>query len=145
MIQNHVTSLELSQKLKELGVPQRSSFWWIVTAEEPLLVFKTDVGSYLENGGAVNHSYLEPRSICSAFLSSELGEMLPEVINGCVIDTRRCNGSWYIRYEGAITRNIKIPMGAKNSIGDKNEKEADCRAKMLQYLIENKLIQVESL
>lgn len=37
---DHITSLELSKKLKELGFPQNSLFYWVKTFEGWFLVYK---------------------------------------------------------------------------------------------------------
>jgi len=64
-IEQHVTSLELSKRLKELGVQRESAFYWAKWTGEPPCVCYTG-GGYT---GVMQ---------CSAFLASELGEMLPK-------------------------------------------------------------------
>jgi len=63
MNKKHVTSLELSKKLKAIGVPQDSEFYWHERED-------IEGGYELEYGE--NHS-----ARISAYLSSELGELLP--------------------------------------------------------------------
>jgi hypothetical protein len=65
-IQKECCSLELAKQLKELGVEQDSLFWW------------------MEYNDGVNEIHYEPNAsdyrksvCCSAFTSSELGEILP--------------------------------------------------------------------
>ena len=66
-MKNKVTSLKLSKKLKELGVKQESEFWWV----DDILSFPVKPYLSYKNNDNV---------ICSAFLSCELGEMLPDFI-----------------------------------------------------------------
>lgn len=67
-LENHVTSLELSRKLKELGVKQESQFYWFIDSYSNMPI--------LGYGGQTH-----PDTICSAFLSSELGEMIQDRCN----------------------------------------------------------------
>lgn len=133
-LENQVSSLELSKKLKELGVKQESLFYWSGNPGVEYKLHNSDCGHRPETGG--NDMF------CSAFTSSELGEMLPEVINGGLLSTRRCNEGWYARYED-LNNSIVIPNNIpKPFIGEYHETEANCRAKMLIYLIENGLIKL---
>ena len=66
-IEHHVTSLELSKRLKELGVPQDSAFYWQRHHSVDAPGGWTWSLSNTTNGNCV-----------SAFLASELGELLPE-------------------------------------------------------------------
>ena len=70
MIEDHLTNLELSKKLEELGEPQVSEFYWIKpsSAQKAFVVDK-------ENLGKRDIDTLE--YVYSAFLASELGEKLP--------------------------------------------------------------------
>lgn len=126
-LEQQVTSLELSKRLKELGVKQESLFYWekrysidwAVTTTEDLSARKYD--KY--------YKYI------SAFTASELGEMLPEDIfgKGHIYCSKRHDtgeGSWEILYRD----NSGISL---LEIGDT---EANARAKCLIYLLENKLI-----
>lgn len=72
MIEKHFTSLELSKKLKELGVPQKSEFYWLRGADPKEGIWTIVHKQIMEVGG-----YDERNLPTSAFLSSELGEMLP--------------------------------------------------------------------
>lgn len=71
MNQSHVTSLELSKKLKEAGVEQRSEFYWYDVTNEDIDEENWEVISKYELGGMEGFAY-------SAFLASELAEMLPK-------------------------------------------------------------------
>ena len=110
-LQDQVPSFELSKRLKELGVKQESLFY-----------YQKESGP---NGwGLVFHTSIyflppsEPQEVyglVSAFTVAELGEMLPDLYS-----THKKNGGWIMH---------------NNLINDR--KEADARAKMLIYLLEN--------
>ena len=74
--------------------------------------------------------------VASAFTVAELGEMLPAEMtdtgesNSYSMTTVNCDGFWVVAYEVA---------GMKISEQMEAETEADARAKMLIYLLENKL------
>lgn len=90
-LKDHVTSLKLSMKLKELGVKQKSLFYWI--------------DNYCDEKyfSIVDYINLNVTTwYASAFTSSELEELLPEILD--------------------------------------KESEANCRAKLLIYLLENGMI-----
>lgn len=132
-MEKHVTSLELSKKLKELGVPQKSYFYWCSHTS-----YKKGTGLIKEysvipkSSSTVKYSNEHNNIVYSAFLSSELGEMLPE-----------------------NTNTFKEPVGKKEWVCTRNEPremisrradaEANARAKMLIYLIENKLLDVKNI
>lgn len=125
-LENQVVNLELSKRLKELGVKQESYFWW---------------NGYV--GGGMHHFKLENKRVSvgveitySAYTVAELGEMLPEKYG---------SSKWIWDYGEN--------KGLKHWICDQDfddeipyqwsETEADARAKMLIYLLENKLIEVK--
>ena len=79
-LEDHVTSLGLSRKLKELGVKQESLFYlvcvdslaepeWIILTEEKVRSKEEDEINWLSE-------YTE--LVISAFTSSEIGLMLPD-------------------------------------------------------------------
>ena len=113
-LKQQVCSLELAKQLKELGVKQESLFYWQeINSKKPKLVQNRNTGNENSNDEAKWYS---------AFTVAELGEMLPV-------------GAWVIvKTDGAGFR-FTIP---PNFIDE--ETEADARAKMLIYLLENKFI-----
>ena len=134
-IEKQVVSLELAKKLKELGVKQESFFYWVDAYE-----------NYRNTGEAYNGWIVRQKmnwianstkrdKIYSAFSVSELGEMLParniDFGKGYFESCKDSSGMW--RAYWTDTHSGKW-------IKDFNEvSEADARAKMLIYLIENKL------
>lgn len=116
-LEDQVCSLELSKRLKELGVKQESLFYWF--EQEGYL----RVGQLQLSRAARGESRL-----CSAFTVAELGEMLPREQWLCRLKTGEYECAWY---DGK-------KFGARHS--EQGQTEADSRAKMLIYLIENKLV-----
>ncbi len=163
ILEKQVVSLELSKKMKELGFPQESLFYWVYT-DAPLkdgsrnkILLGSDLGeSHWELGGE--------QDTYSAYTVAELGEFLPEQIkiNGwgyrkdelidCQLEVTKIREDfWYVSYveriQGIKLQDILKP-GIRKSFGhlstvilgrDANI-EADARAKMLIYLAENNLI-----
>lgn len=123
-------SLELAKRLKELGVEQESYFWY-------------------DTEGLLYHP-LDPQSnmycVYRAFTVSELGEMLPAKIENGYLSCDKCSsgedcqgdGTWVCCYgevqEGKDHNCFEAISG--NTL-------AEAMAKMLIYLIENKLIEVK--
>lgn len=131
-LEQQVSSKESSQRLRELGVPQESLFSWIYT-DAPLadgsrwkLVVTSSLGdSHWELGGE--------KDTYSAFTVAELGEMLPEevTIKGEDCSLEMVNPKWYSIRSLALGK-LKVSFEA--------DTEAEARAKMIIYLLENKLI-----
>lgn len=122
-----VTSREWSQKLRELGVKQESYFAWLlqeedgndrtVIVDEPCLVVK-------------GYSW-DSDTYISAFTVAELGSLLPPRLQIDKYD----NGKWSVYWLEANANEHQ-----HNSHKESADTEADARAKMLIYLIENKLL-----
>ncbi len=123
---NQVTSLKLSERLKELGVKQYA-FWHYAPDEN----------------GTFNDLYMSGQTTfdISAFSVAELGEMLPARIEGHRLRIVKSKGgknhdrAWVVYYGDRFPGDddkISHPM---NAVG-----EADARAKMLIYLIEKGLV-----
>ena len=112
-LKDQVISLELARKLEKLGVEQKSLFWWWKDALDR------------------NRITMTPRlstKYTSAFTVAELGEMLPKEriskhseSNDWVCGIQPENSNGFLNYSVAET-------------------EANARAKMLIYLLENGLI-----
>jgi hypothetical protein len=119
-LEQQCVNLELAKRLKELGVKQKSYFYWTKRTTDKR-VWSKEYGVY--QGRNPNN----PDEI-SAFTVAELGEMLPhEIINGLVTLKGTKHVNVYLEKSEA----------PKGFVADT---EADARAKMLIYLLENKLI-----
>jgi len=128
--EKQVCSLELAKKLKELGVKQNSLFYWVENfgrLKSPQLVNKDDLFSLkmlLEGTAGEGQCY-------SAFTVAELGAMLPAQTI-CRKDYINTTKHWMYHIEIADIKTDIIFA----------ENEADVRAKMLCYLIENNLLKI---
>lgn len=124
-LEKQVCSWEPAKLLKELGVKQDSLWYWniYITGKEIL-----SQGKQYEDELALDGSYI--KYSCSAYTVAELGEMLPDWVD---FTQKHYNSTskrtWYRCYtkEGMMWVD--------------EDKEADARAKMLIWLIENKLIE----
>lgn len=133
-LKSQVTSLELSQRLEKLGVKQASLFWWVNWSKE-IHSEGAPEGWELENGP----HYKGCESI-SAFTVAELGEILPMYLNSenlaglayRLFTTWNDTEGWSCAY--------CMPSGAGDFALQVANTEADARAKLLIYLLENNLI-----
>lgn len=128
-LENQVCSLELAKRLKEFGVKQESLFYWhyYMGKESEASVCQ----SFGMSSGVFN----------SAFTVAELGEMLPDTIKP------KGEGIAYFSVEKTDTKSDQIWevyyeyfTNEGGRIGFNANTEANARAKMLVYLLENKLI-----
>ena len=126
-IESQCCSLELAQKLKELGVKQDAHFSYFLNGGEYSGAI-VDTAMYSET----DEEYKKDKLI-SAFTSADLGEMLPW---GVMVDGKMEALTFY--KDSADQWNFLPRHGAWYK--SFNEIEADARALMLIYLIENKLI-----
>lgn len=148
-MEKHVTSLELSKRLKALGVKQESLYYWTVF----------NAGKPSEFRGIVLRAsdfYRSCDEHYSAFLASEIGELLPDYtrelgnleIGKCDTDhvsmERQDKRWWNVSYwtwENAYSHRHKdIFLQRKNSHLQQAETLQDTLALMLEYLIQNKMI-----
>lgn len=115
-LEAQVVSLDLAKKLKALNVKQESLNAWCRNANYGFRLIPHGIGLTLEQ-------YVQAEKY-SAFTVAELGEMLPCKTN---FEKYLCNGLvGFCVIEFQSIKNM--------AIHDKNE--ANCRAKMLIYLIE---------
>lgn len=126
-LEKQVVSLELAQKLKELGVKQESYFSWVISQDkekrEIVQLRKTDIGIYNNPLYKMYHAY----SV------AELGEMLPVCTwSSKVVSTFGKYNCWRFKDGGGVTEKDTFYA----------DTEADARAKMLIYLLVNNLIEV---
>lgn len=126
-IQDQVSSLELSKKLKELGVKQESLYYWC----SPGIDWRTNGEWELYPAGYVSSASLisvEERGV-SAFTVAELGEMLPSECKS--YRPKQGEFKWECELYDISGKGYRSCSGG--------ETEANARAKMLIYLIENNL------
>ena len=114
MNNKHVTSLKLSKKLEAIGVPQESEFYWHERED-------IEGGYELEYGK--NHS-----ARISAYLSSELGELLPE------------ESVMFGKSDGKNLSTFNDIKELKVIHVIKEKHEAEARGKMVEYLVAQGLI-----
>lgn len=122
---DQVCSLDLSNKLKNLGVKQNSLFFWNICHD---CVTDYPPGSVnwvltYEEGHGEN---------VSAFTVGELGEILPYWFDSA----KRDNGEWVCRVK---EKNSDINHYSFES------NEANARAKMIIFLLENNLIDISEI
>ncbi len=141
-LEDQVCSLELAKRLKKLGVNQISLFKWI-KANHPT---EKTCDAMVQHSGALEDSYEDTPvsdgwtlTSWAAFTVAELGEMLPDNIKDddeeiCWIYHDKINGCHRISYVHSCDEQCS-PF-----IECKGETEANARAKMLIYLIEQGLM-----
>lgn len=131
-LKEQVVSLELSNRLKELNCKQESLHWWYK-------IPKLSKDYYL---GSEKTAELYWENI-SAFTTSELGEMLPYRLRLEDADywlyQSKGKEHWDIRY-CRFLEGRRQPLGMMNKGIFQGDTEANARASMLCYLIENKLL-----
>lgn len=142
-LEQQVCSLDLAKKLKELGVKQESIINWQFFPGWGEETGKWELRHYsdfrLSSSG-------DSDRVCSAFTVAELGEMLPHSVN---VGTNTIS-YWDIRqrkwrndgnplYEIYFDSYLGVPEAPQVRLL-RDHSEADARATMLVYLLENKLI-----
>lgn len=128
-LEQQVTSLEISKRLKELGVKQESLFWW-GSAIPGAGILKRDSDFSLSSMPVkLNGNW---KGFYSAFTVAELGEMLPEGYATYVAPHQKKipPAKWKCIFP--MPHNLEKDVFA--------DTEADARGKMLVYLLENNLL-----
>lgn len=127
-LEDQVCSLDLAKRLKKLGVTTNSFFRWVLwNSAEPLIWSEDDKELY------PFESFIWEKGI-AAYTVAELGEVLPYEMG---IPHKASDGLW--QYDDAI-HSLK---GGSYHPCFVEKTEADARAKLLIYLIENILYSVE--
>jgi len=126
-LQDQVCSFELAKKLKELGVKQGSLFYWYTDGLNFQVDIKTD---YIR--GVYGYSGKQDE-MYPTFTVAELGEMLPNFCSSYQMPEPHTSSSISLWYCGA----------KETELSQVAETEADARAKMLIYLIENNLMEAK--
>lgn len=143
-LESQVTSLALSKRLQELDVKQESLFYWRKHSEDgPTGEFYLALGT---PSGRYSDKVWQDGELVSAFTVAELGEMLPPIIEVEGVHycgDYRCN-KFCFELERTDKEWICFYSNGDENIGYSSARfeatEADARAKMLIYLLENKLI-----
>lgn len=141
-LSDQVVSLELAKRLKELGVRQLSIFWWMEVGEKYIktLAEFPRSGALLGDGSPIliadgAHAPVQYEHEYAAFTVAELGEMLPPLISEewqyLLVCEKEDDNTWRVAYERANHQTFRSEYA---------DTEADARARMLIYLLENKLI-----
>ena len=127
-IAKQVCSPALAQQLKAVAVPQESLWYWVPSSggKYPLLVPAEEL---------VDHPLFQVAAV-SAFTVGELGELLPSTIeqHGEFLSFLALKSP-----RGFSVAYVLTPADRQSGIEIKASTEADARAQMLLYLIENKL------
>lgn len=123
-LEQQVTSLEISTRLKELGVKQDGLFNWANYISQPP---RNESSWTLHIAGSDDWANEQAREHISAFTVAELGEMLRPT-------------TWTV-----VSRPIGNQWGAYTPTCEKwgehyANTEADARGKMLIYILENNLL-----
>lgn len=131
-LEQQVVSLPLAKRLKELGVKQESYFVWADDSTGDRIFMQLAWLAFLES----EEEHAKEYECFAAFTVAELGEMLPQYIgdglsiSGYLQMSKNSDG-WHVRYHAMHVFNT--------------ETEADARAKMLIYLLENNLLPTPSM
>ena len=119
--------MELAKRLKELGVTQESLFSWSKGIGKAMLFIDEPQQLGLTYQGTFDTA--DVKQFYSAFTIAELGTMIPQTFALPVHNTT--DGKWMF---GSTMEDLHIDI----------DTEADARAKMLIYLIENGLLKAAS-
>lgn len=130
-LEQQVVSLELAKKLKELGVKQDSLYVWSQCCNDPEWNIEAIAWHNNSTGEWDDGHILDESKIFSAFTVAELGEMFPDF--------------WTIMWQGDKVPPHSLIVITNEENGKRyqeraDDTEADARAKMLIYLLENKMI-----
>lgn len=154
-ISDQVLSISLSKKLKELGIKQDSLFYWF-DMETHHYLFCKEYEQYSK------HVNLDINNGFSAFTVSELGQLLPTVLNisrTIKLDNKEkeinyeyhikishfgTSDHWQCSYIGyPVLEGILLHEIGSSAFGENDEKMVDAIAKMVIYLIENNLMIID--
>lgn len=135
-LEQQVCSLDLARRLKHFGVKKQSLFAWYHDREHfsgDELVHASNLRVEI-NVGESDLSY-PVECLAPAFTVAELGEMLPDYIKEGQVGhlqqrSSKLGTGWCVEY---VNRD-------EYALRQDAEVEADARAKMLVYLLENKLV-----
>ena len=122
-IESQVCNLELSKRLKKLGVTQESYFTWHKI--ENIKNFINEVAKYQWIISRPDFEF-DKEKLCAAYNVAELGEMLPDFIW-----SKKLPSGKFESVPEVVNDGLNITL---------SETEADCRAKALIWCIENGVV-----
>jgi hypothetical protein len=141
-LDQQVVSLDLAKRLKELGVKQESFFKWIKAnhpteaCAKPAIQYNCTMENY--DNTLVHDNWT--LTSWAAFTVAEIGKMLPRhIIQNDIeyyytqLPTKHLD-KWIIFYRNTFS--------SWDGQDQEDANEANCRAKMLIYLLENKLCEI---
>ena|SRR6185312_1852782 len=140
-LENQVVSLDLAKRLKELGVDEDSLFYWVL-GQNTWQYFISQ--SNQQNVANVPDFEMEECPVWfSAYTVAELGEMLSETLGAPHEGIKQYDVEQY-KYASGEQYQLQVSDYVNTAphllFTAKANSEADARAKMLIYLLENKLI-----
>lgn len=123
-LDQQVTSLELSKRLKALGATQTSLFYWVENKQG-------GANPWLVGPDAVD---IPDADFYAAFTVAELGAIMPY----CFVSERRASGRWECGQRYRLEVEGKVP---RHEFADVSEvffgdTEVEVRAKMLIFILE---------
>lgn len=125
-IEDQLTSLKLSKKLFELGIKQDGLFYWCKPGPN---------SEYILNRCLfLDREFCQTGRHISAFTVAELGEMLPIKIKKYSLVIVKINIKDTEVWETGYEHNIYVPRFIEHKL-------SDSLARLLIYLLENKLIE----
>ena len=125
MNKKYVVNKEIAVRMRDLGFPQESEFYWVLSLDKYIIVDKENAYTDFDKG----LGWMTQNTTYSAYLTGELGEML---LSEKALLTTRING------EVGIS-NTKT----KDFVFYQEDTEANARGLMACYLKENKLLEVK--
>jgi hypothetical protein len=128
-LEQQVCSVELARKLKELGVKQKSHFWWSRSWIES---FENQMDWKLCRFGETFNEITR----CSAFTAAELGEMLPHNHASQRKDIPGKKGEG-VRKEWIA---YHLVVDETQMVYERGDTEANARATLLTHLLEKGMI-----
>lgn len=145
-MEKHVTNLEISKRLKELGVKQESEFKYCgghiyYDDDQENGKFEECPNTDLLGEDEYCHTAgLTCEYFISAFLASELGELLPLIVKdgfhrGRFVIEKTLTDKWKATY-------VEREDGGRFALDNSDENMANSMGKMLIYLLENNLIEL---
>lgn len=125
-LEDQVVSLELSKRVAELGVKRESLWNWLVASDGARIMRNPVRGTY---------KYFDQYP---AYTAAELGEILPDnVVYAKTEGSAKTWGKWVCSLEDEDRED-----GYFLGYSEYGDTEANARAKMLIYLLENELLKI---